>query len=201
MISVIIATKNFRFLYRLNEILTNIKEIKTNHILPNEPIPSNIDVVITTEIEKKIMKFEKIFVPKAFNTYYLFSNILLLYQNKKSFNEIIIGIDPGKTTGFAVVTETNIILNVAEFFTAADTVKEVIAVFFNVETTNLTIKIGAGGGSFKDEIIKRLEEIFHEKVSIQIVNEDFTSKTKPKYLESKFSKNIQSAILITSRKK
>ena len=203
MISVIISTKNFRFLYRLNEILDDIKEIKTTHIFPNEPIPNNTDLIITTETEKKLVSFDKIFIPKAFNNYYLFSNIVLLAREKKIFDEIVIGIDPGKTTGFAVVAEKETILGVAEFFTPVETVKEVIAVFFNVETLDLTIKIGAGGGIVKDEIVERLREIFHEKVSILVVSEDFTSqaKMKTKFTETKFSKNVQSAILITSRNK
>ena len=94
MISVTIATKNFRFLYKLNEILSDIKEIKTNHILPNQSIPPNTDVILTTEIEKNDLDFDFIFVPKAFNQYYLFSNILLLSRNKKYFDELTIGIDP-----------------------------------------------------------------------------------------------------------
>lgn len=199
MISVIIATKNFRFLYRLNEILSDIKEIKTNHILPNQLIPSGTDIVITTEIEKKKVNFEKLFVPKAFNSYYIFSNIYLLAKSKKYFKEIIVGIDPGKTTGLAVIAEKEILLGNGEFYTAVDTVKEVISVFFNVETSNLIIKVGEGGGQIKNEIVKRLDEIFHNKVPIQIVNEDFTSQKKVNCFDSKFPKNIQSAILIALR--
>jgi hypothetical protein len=200
-ISVIIATKNFRFLYKLNEILSDIKEIKTNHILPNQSIPSNTDIVVTTEIERKELVFEKIFVPKAFNRYYLYSNILLLAKNKKYFNELIIGIDPGKTTGFVVLAEKETILGGAEFYTAVDTVKEVITVFFNIETSVLIVKIGLGGGEIKDEIVKRLNDIFHDKVAIDIVNEDFTSQGKTNRFGTKFTRNVQSAILIALRER
>lgn len=196
MISVTIATSNFRFLYKLNEILSDIKEIKTNHILPNETIPFNTDLVITTEIEKKKINYEKIFVPKAFNHYYLFSNIHLLSSGKNYYEEIIIGIDPGKTTGFAVLAERKIILGNTEVYTVVDAVKEVIAVFFNIETAKLTIKIGEGGGTIKNELVERLDEIFHDKIQIKIVNEDFTSQKKMSYLDKKLPKNIQSAILI-----
>ena len=48
MINVIIATKNFRFVYKLNEILDAINEVKTEHILPDETVPEDTDVVITT---------------------------------------------------------------------------------------------------------------------------------------------------------
>ena len=199
MISLIIATKNFRFVYKLNEILSDIKEIKSNHILPNQSIPPNTDVIITTEIERKGLDFQNIFVPKAFNQYYIFSNVYLLSKNKDYFNEVIIGIDPGKTTGVAVIAENEILLGTAEFYTAVDTVKEVISVFFNVECSNLIIKVGEGGGKIQDEIVKRLDEIFHNKVPVQVVNEDFTSQKKSSKFGSKFPKNIQSAILIALR--
>ncbi len=196
MISVIIATKNFRFLYKLNEVLSDIKEIKINHILPNESIPSNTDIIITTQIEKKIINFKTIFVPKAFNRYYLFSNIYLLATKRDYFNEIAIGVDPGKTTGFVVIAEKKIILGNAEFYTAVDAVKEAITVFFNIETARVVIKVGQGGGKIKDEIVGRLNDIFHNKVPVEVVNEDFTSKKKISPLGTKFSKNVQSAILI-----
>ncbi|MHA1198184.1 MAG: hypothetical protein ACTSQF_02325 [Candidatus Heimdallarchaeaceae archaeon] len=177
-------------------MLSNINEIKVNHVLPNESIPSNTDVIITTEIEKKELDFKNIFVPKAFNHYYLFSNILLLAKNKNYFDEIIVGIDPGKTTGFAVLAEKEIVLGEGEFYTAVDAVKEVITVFFNIETSELIIRVGAGGGPIKDEIVRRLNEIFRDKVPIEVVNEDFTSQKRLVRFSKKFSKDVKSAILI-----
>ena len=52
MISVTIVTKNFRFLYTINENLANIETVKTSHILPEEQVPENTQVIITTEAEK-----------------------------------------------------------------------------------------------------------------------------------------------------
>ena len=106
-INVTIATKNFRFLYRLNEILDSVNEIKTQHILPDETIPEDSDIVITTETEKGTIEWEKKFIPKAFNIYYLYSNILQISAGITNFSEVIIGIDPGKTIGYAVVADTN----------------------------------------------------------------------------------------------
>lgn len=201
MINVTIATNNFRFLYKLNEILANVTSIKTNHISPNEPIPDKSKLIITTEIEKKYFKNEIVFVPKAFNIYYLYSNIVLLVKNKDRFDEVIVGIDPGKTSGFAVVVDERMVLATNEFYTAVDVVKETITAFFNVETVNFSIKIGDGGGAIRKEIVNRLEEIFHEKVDIQIVSEQHTSKTGAYHKKPEYSKNINSAILIALRNK
>ena len=200
MITVTIATKNLRFLHTLNEILSDIKEIKTNHILPRYTVPTNTDIVITTETEKQIFKEEKIFIPKAFNRYYLYSNLILLKNNERIFKKVVIGIDPGKTTGFAVVANDDIILGVGEFFSAVDTVKEVIKVFFNVETEDFVLKVGEGGGNIRKEIVKRIEQIFHEKIILEIVKEDFTTSNQTSLRDTNYSKNIKSAVLITRKK-
>ena len=202
MISVTIVTKNFRFLYTINENLANIEAVKTSHILPEEQVPENTQVIITTEAEKRYTNSKRFFIPKSFNQYYLYSNIYLHAKNKTKFDEIIVGIDPGKCTGLAIVTKEGIILGTGEYYTAVDTVKEVISSFLNIETTRFTVKIGAGGGEIRDEIVKRLKGIFHdEKASIKIVSEDFTSKVQKKPELAKYSKNIKSAILIASRTK
>jgi hypothetical protein len=198
-INVTIATKNLRFLYTLNETLSDIKEIKTNHILPRDSIPQNTDIIITTETEKQIFTQQKIFIPKAFNLYYLYSNLFLLKNNKETFDNVVIGIDPGKKIGFAVIANNNIILGTSEFFSAVDSVKEVIKVFFNVEAGEFIIKVGAGGGVIRDEIVKRIEEIFHKKIVLQIVKEDFTTKNQALLKDRSYSKNVKSAILIARR--
>ncbi len=199
MINVTIATKNLRFLYTLNEVLSDIKKIKTNHILPRDSIPSNTDIIITTETEKQAFTKRKIFIPKAFNLYYLYSNLFLLKNDKKVFERVVIGIDPGKNIGFAVVADDDLILGTAEFFSAVDSVKEVIKVFFNVETTDFIIKVGDGGGAIREEIVKRIEEIFHEKIVLEVVKEDFTSKNQTFLKDTHYSKNVKSAVLITRK--
>ena len=199
MIRVTIATKNFRFLYTIEDTLSNIVNIKTNHILPEEFTIENTDVIITTETEKSKIKSNKIFIPKAFNQYYLFSNILLIENNKKKFEEVVIGIDPGKTIGFAVIAEDTTILGIGEFFAAVEAVKEAITIFFNVEADVFKVKVGRGGGIIKEEIIKRLEGVFRNKVPINVVNEDFTTQNKNRLAKIKYSKNINAALNIASR--
>ena len=199
MISVTIATKNFRFLYTIEDTLSKIVNIKTNHILPEEFSIENTDVIITTETEKKSIRSNKVFIPKAFNHYYLFSNIYLIENSKKKFDEVVIGIDPGKTIGFAAIAESKTILGVGEFFAAVEAVKEAIAIFFNVETNVFKVNVGRGGGKAQEEIIKRLEGVFRNKVPIYVVNEDFTTQNKNRLAEVKYSKNINAALNIASR--
>ncbi len=199
MINVTVISTNYRFKYAINEILSKIKEIKIDHTLPSDPFPERVDVVISTEIEKHTINFDKIFIPKAYNIMYLYSNIYLLANNKDRFENITIGIDPGKIIGFAVLSDDGTILNATDLCSVTDVVKETISAYFNIETTDFIVKIGRGGKKIREEIITKLEKTFHGKILVKIVNEDNTSIGIKMYISAKYGKNATSAILIAKR--
>ncbi|MHA1224013.1 MAG: hypothetical protein ACTSP3_12340 [Candidatus Heimdallarchaeaceae archaeon] len=201
MINVTIATKDFRFSYSINEILSKFKNIKINYVLPNETMPKETNVIITTETEKNQIKHENTLVPKSFNKHYLYSQIIMLSSGKKRFEKVIVGVDPGKTIGFSVITENGTILATANLFSPIDVVKEVISVFFNINTESFIIKIGKGGGNVQKEIIKQIEKLFPDKIKVVEVKEENTSKTAKLFSKEKFSKNVKSAILISLKEK
>lgn len=199
MINVTVVSTNYRLMYAINEILSKIKEIKIDHTLPSDPFPERVDVVISTEIEKHTINFDKIFIPKAYNIMYLYSNIYLLANNKDRFENITIGIDPGKIIGFAVLSDDGTILNATDLYSATDVVKETISAYFNIETNDFIVKIGRGGEKTREEIITKLENTFHGKILVEIVNEDNTSIGRKGSFSAKYGKNATSAILIAKR--
>ncbi|MHA1686431.1 MAG: hypothetical protein ACTSYD_08480 [Candidatus Heimdallarchaeaceae archaeon] len=201
MIKVTIATKDFRFSYTINEILSKFKNIKINYVLPNETIPIETNVIITTETEKNLIKHENTLVPKSFNKHYLYSQIILLSSGKKSFEKVIVGVDPGKTIGFSVITENETILTTANLFSPIDVVKEILSVFFNIDTETFIIKIGRGGGDVQKEIIKQIEKLFPDKIRVIEVKEENTSKTTKLFSKERLSKDVKSAILISLKEK
>lgn len=198
-INVTVISTNYRFKYAINEILSKIKEMKIDHTLPSDPFPERVDVVISTEIEKHSINFDKIFIPKAYNIMYLYSNIYLLANNKDRFENITIGIDPGKIIGFAVLSDDGTILNATDLYSTTDVVKETISAYFNIETNDFIVKIGRGGKTVKKEIITKLEKTFHGKILVKIVNEDNTSIRRKRFISAKYGKNATSAILIAKR--
>ncbi|MCK4845387.1 MAG: hypothetical protein KAS95_06925, partial [Candidatus Heimdallarchaeota archaeon] len=154
---------------------------------------------ISTEIEKHSIHFDKIFIPKAYNIMYLYSNIYLLANNKDRFENITIGIDPGKIIGFAVLSDDGTILNATDLYSTTDVVKETISAYFNIETNDFIVKIGRGGKTVREEIITKLEKTFHGKILVKIVNEDNTSIRRKRSISAKYGKNATSAILIAKR--
>jgi len=182
--------------------MSKIKDIKTTHVMPNEldKIPKNSDLILTTEIEKQSLRNYKIFVPKSHNRTYLYSNIIKKIEEKNKFGEVIVGVDPGKTIGLATLAD-DIVIQTAEYFTPLGVVKEIISIFFNIETDDFKIKIGHGGGEIREEITSRLNKIFQNKVDINVINERYTSKNQMQELRKVYSKHMAAAILIAKRGK
>ena len=183
-------------MYLITQVLADIKDLKIKHVIPSENIPKGTDIVVTTQAESKYINFDKVFIPKAFNRSYLYSNIYLIAHSKKRFQQINIGIDPGKRTGFAALANNNLILKTGEYESALEVVKAVIEVYFNIEAEQFRIKIGNRGGSVGEEIRNRLNKIFSQKLIILTVPEKHTTKGK---ILKEFSKNINSAILIAQK--
>lgn len=183
-------------MYLISQVLSDIKDLKIEHVIPSQSLPRKTDIVITTQAERKYIDFDKVFIPKAFNRSYLYSNIYLIANGKKKFQQVNIGIDPGKRTGFAVLANNSIILKTGEYETALEVVKAVIEVYFNIEAEQFKIKIGNKGGTIGEEIRHRINKIFSQKAIMIIVPEKHTTRGK---LLKEFSKNINSAILIAQK--
>jgi len=201
-IYVAIVTSDFRFVYLINENLTDVKNVKIKHILPNEleKLDKDIDVIITTVAERNKIKSKDVFVPKSFNKTYLYSNILAKKDTRKEFDTIVIGIDPGKNIGLAaLIKEEGVILQTGTFSSALEVVKEVISIFFNVNAKNFRINIGSSGDKVKEEIENRLNKIFQNKIEIKTVNEKYTTKISKKTNYKNYNKHIIAAILIAEK--
>jgi hypothetical protein len=76
-------------------------------LIPGEPVPSEVKIVITTEKEQPLIKFDKVLV---FNFESeldkLMSMVTIGLLGKESYEKIVIGIDPGEVNGLAVIADT-----------------------------------------------------------------------------------------------
>ncbi len=204
MVNVTIVTDDFKFFYTLKEKLNQQRNIKINHILVSEPIPNTSDIIVTDQYAvKQNNPDRKIFIPNSYNLLYLYSSILLMHHGKNHYLCIKIGIDPGKSIGFAAINEDDEILFTLEDYSANNIVAKVLSIDNNVKTQKLIVRVGIGGGEIKNEIIKKLEQSFvnRDDVIIEEVKEEFTTKPKKYFPEYAFikNKNIISALLIAKR--
>jgi hypothetical protein len=170
-------------------------------LVPGEPVPLDVKVVITTGVEKHLVNFEKtlIFHDES-ELDKLVSEVKIILRGKQAYEKIVIGIDPGEVIGLAAIADGNTILETNCF-----NIKEVISCItkmirnFNFLLTKISIKIGNGVAIYK-ELLKALDEALPPEIMLEVVGEAGTNKPLKENKRSRRIRHICSAIRIAGRK-
>jgi len=164
-----IATDNFKFYYDI------VKELKQRDIpfvslSPTDDIPSNVDVVVTTEKESQAIEFDNI-VSVEDDIRKGVREALSRLSGKISYNQMIVGIDPGIKPGVALVGDGKILET--EYADSPEEVREIIDHYIDgYNFKKMIIKIGHGDKTNRNRTINSLEGLAARK---EIVNEDDTT--------------------------
>src|SRR4030067_3260916 len=79
-------------------------------LIPGEPVPTEVKVVITTEKEKHLINHEKVLVyDSETEPENVVKEAVKILQGKESYEKIVIGIDPGEVCGLAVIADGKVI--------------------------------------------------------------------------------------------
>jgi len=183
-------------------IVNKLKELNIPFLslVPCESIPKEIKVVVTTEKEKALIKFDKVFV---FNSECeldrLMSELTISLQGKKAYERIVIGIDPGEVSGLAFIADGKII-DRANCLNVQEVVNKIKSVLKNINTsvTIVKVKIGNGVPAYK-ELVEALDAELPPKVILEVVNEAGTNKPLKVNKRSRNLRHILSAIRIAGR--
>ncbi len=80
-------------------------------LIPGEPVPPEIKVVITTEKEKQLVKHEKMLIfHDETELDKLVNEIKIILRGKEAYEKIVIGIDPGEAIGLAAIADGKVIV-------------------------------------------------------------------------------------------
>ncbi len=167
-------------------------------LVPGEPVPAEVKVVLTTEKEKPLINHNKILVFTSENE---LDNLTIavkkILQGKETYEKIIIGVDPGGVFGLAVVADGKIIER-ANCFTIQEVINEVkkISKSLNFSLTNVLVKIGNGVPAYK-QLLEALDEALPSEVALEVVGEAGTNR--PVNRHSRGIRHISSAIRIAGR--
>jgi len=193
-----VATVSGKAYYKL------VNELKSRNIpflslVPGEPIPQSIGVVLTTDSEKSLINHQKVLV---YNIEEDPSNVineaLRIITSKNLYEELIIGVDPGKTFGVAVLADGKI-LRREEFSSIEKAIDMIFVELKNNPSKIQKIRIGKGVPDLAEEIARRLESSLPENIVIEMVDEAGTSTLKNMGFKRKLS-DADSAIKIASKK-
>ncbi len=184
-----------------------VSELKKKHVsflslTPNERIPIEIKVVITTEKERPLIKHERVLIfedgmePEA-----LVNQAFRVVQGKERYGKIVIGVDPGGVFGLAVladgkVVETENCFSVEE---TSDKIKSILENFKSDSATSISVKIGDGVLEYKDDLLQTLDRMLPSNVVLQSVREAGTNRYMSETKHRRGLRDIVSAVKIAGR--
>jgi len=194
-----IATVSGKAYYMLvNEL--KARRIDFLSLTPYENVPLKIQVVITTEAERKNIKHPKVLVyQENANPSTVVDEAIKLVEGKKQFETIVVGVDPGKTFGIAVLSDGNV-FNTLTCSSAEETVNAVAEIFSKQQATVRVLKVGNWAPSYTAELLPLLDSALPKDVTIEIVREAGTSRFIGQPVHKRGLKHAMAAIKIAERR-
>lgn len=162
------VTEDFRFFY---EAVRRLKEKGQPFISLgfSDPLPLNVELVLTTEGERKRLRGRKVIASD--DPEWAVKAALVLLQGG-SFNRMIVGVDPGPRPGIAILGDGKVLL--ADTLLSPEEVAPAIRDFLSLVNTNeLLLRIGHGDPTNRDRIINTLWDVTR---NIEMVDETSTTR-------------------------
>jgi hypothetical protein len=178
------------------------KNVPFISLTPNDPVPIEIKVVITTEKEQHLISHEKILVyndevePEA-----LINEALQIIHGKEYYEKIVIGVDPGEVFGLAVLADGKVV-ETENCFSVEETLNKIKNILKNLEKTpvnSLWVKIGDGVPVYKEKLLRVLDDALPSNVMLESVGEAGTDRYLNETEHRRGLRDIVSAIRIAGR--
>ena len=194
-----LATVSGRAYYKL------VNELKRKGLLfwslkPWDPIPLDAKVVITTNEERHYVTHPNVLIfDYESDPEMVVSEAIRTAQGKLSYEKVVVGVDPGKTYGVAVLGDDNV-LKTTNCSSLEETISAILEGLGRVPATVSLVKVGNGAPAYAKELLHSLDEALPEEVAIGIVSEAGTSRLVNETAHRRELRNVMSAIEIAGRK-
>jgi hypothetical protein len=194
-----LATVSGRAYYKV------VSELKRDGLLfwslkPWDPIPLDAKVVITTNEERHYITHPSILIfDYESDPEMVVNEAIRIAQGKPSYEKVVIGVDPGKTYGVAVLGDDNV-LKTTNCSSLEETISAILEGLSRFPATVGVVKVGNGAPTYAKELLHSLDEALPEDVAIEIVSEAGTSRFVNETAHRRELRNMKSAIEIAGRK-
>lgn len=193
-----VATVNGRAYYHLVTEL-NRKRLPFLSLKPWDPIPLHIKVVITTEEESPQISHPNILCflegtdPAA-----VVDEAVLIIQGKQSYEKLVVGVDPGKTFGIAVLGDNKVLetLTTSNMDEVASLVVDRLNRF---PAEDKVVRVGNGPPEYTKSLLESLAKDLPEETMLEIVSEAGTSRLTSNSVNRRVLRDAVSAIKIAGR--
>ncbi len=122
-----------------------------------------------------------------------------ILQGKRSPETIVVGVDPGKTFGVAVLSDGNI-LETVTCSSTEDTINTIVNILSKLQAATRIVKVGNGAPSITAELLSSLDEVLPNSVTIEVVSEAGTSRFVGENMHKRGLRDALSAVKIAERR-
>jgi hypothetical protein len=194
-----LATVSGKAYYKLVSELKQ-RKVPFLSLIPRDPIPLTIKVVITTEKERHLVKHPNVLVfNEETDAAPIVNEAIKTVQGKKSYEKVVVGVDPGKTFGLAVLGDGNV-LETLTCSSLEETVNTILRILEKPEAVINVVRIGNGAPLCTKQLLDLLDEKLPEEITIEVVSEEGTSRFGREAVHRRDVKDVMSAIKIAERK-
>lgn len=182
-----------------------VKELKGRNLpflslTPRDYVPLDIKVVITTLEERHLIRHPNVLVfEDESDATVIVDEALRVAEGKRNYGRVVIGVDPGKTFGVAVLADGNI-LETHICSDSEETKSTILKALEKTPAAMTTIKIGNGAPHYAKELLYLLDEATPKGVVIETVSEAGTSRFVKGTIHRRGAKDLISALKIAERK-
>ncbi len=191
-----VMTENFSVYYDLVKVLKE-RKIPFISLSFEDAIPTNVGIILTTLDELPKVWFEpKLAVTEKDDTSLMIDKALKIIEGKDKFGKLIVGIDPGKRPGIAVLGDGEVI-NVFQVDSPENVVSVLKRVLKTYSSKKMLIRIGHGAPTQRNRIINAL---FNVGVPMEMVDEtNTTQKTQQPDIKAAIDIALSAGIPIKSK--
>jgi hypothetical protein len=193
-----VATVNGRAYYELVNELQR-KRLTFLSLKPWDPIPLHVKVVITTEEESRQISHPNVLLFKqGSNPETVVDEAILIIQGKQGYEKIVVGVDPGKTYGIAILGDNKVLatLTASNMDEAAHLIVDSLKRF---PAEVKVVRVGKGPPEYTKTLLSSLDKTLPEGTLMEIVSEAGTSRLTSKSVNRRVLKDAVSAIKIAGR--
>ena len=169
-------------------------------LTPYESIPLTVQVVITTEKERGLVKHPSVLIYREeTSASKLVDEATKLVRGKTTFETITVGVDPGKTFGIAVLSDGNI-LETLTCVSSEETVNTITEIFSKHRAAAKVAKVGNLAPEYATELLPLLDKVLPKDVAIETVHEDGTSRLGRQTIHKRGLRHAVAAVKIAERR-
>ncbi len=194
-----LATVSGKAYYKLVSALKQ-RGVSFLSLTPRDAVPLTVKVVITTEKERRLVKHSNVLVfNEETDATPVVNEAIKIVLGKKIYEKVVVGVDPGKTFGLAILDDENV-LETVTCSSLEETVNAVLLMLEKPQAIINVVKIGNGAPLYTKQLLDLLDEALPEEVGIEIVSEEGTSRFGKETVHRRDVKDVMSAIRIAERK-